>query len=304
MISTSQDARSFNPEPHHTSGLPQYHHPPRLTPIHNALTSGSTTYSATPPSTLMCFASRKQLKTIHRSLLHLTDLSLLLSEPTAGSALYLMVSDLTPTMDLFLAVCHHPSAPKHMDSSLTSDSYTALANTLTPPYPRKLSSTLTPPEMADFFPNATMDPDWDVLQQIITSRRLFPSLPVLRFVKGHQGANCPCVTLSLPAQLNIDTDHLAGSYAPCPNKNPTIVPMIAGTAPCPSISQPEPPPPNIGVHSTRLPARTPFNIIFKTKTNGLTLNLPQSTGSHMATQYAASTTKNSLSSNLSMTGSP
>ena len=34
-----------------------------------------------------------------------------------------------------------------------------------------------------FFPNAMMDPDWDVLQQIITSRRLFPSLPVLWFVK-------------------------------------------------------------------------------------------------------------------------
>ena len=74
-----------------------------------------------------------------------------------------------------------------------------------------------------------MEPDWDVLQQITTSRRLFPLLPVLCFVKGHQDANCPYVTLSLPAQLNVDADHLAGSYAPCPNENPTIVPMIAGT---------------------------------------------------------------------------
>ena len=81
-----------------------------------------------------------------------------------------------------------------------------------------------------FFPKDTMDPDWDVLQQIITSRCLFPSLPILHFVKGHQDADCPYVTLSLPAQLNVDTDHLAGSYAPCPNKNPTIIPMIAGTA--------------------------------------------------------------------------
>ena len=81
-----------------------------------------------------------------------------------------------------------------------------------------------------FFPNATMDPDWDVLQQIITSRHLFPLLPVLRFVKGHQDANCPYVTLSLPAQLNVDTNHFAGSYAPRPNENPTTVPMIAGIA--------------------------------------------------------------------------
>ena len=65
-----------------------------------------------------------------------------------------------------------------------------------------------------FFPNATMDPDWDVLQQIITSRRLFPSLPVLWFIKGHQDVDSPYVTLPLPGQLNIDTDHLAGSYAP------------------------------------------------------------------------------------------
>ena len=84
--------------------------------------------------------------------------------------------------------------------------------------------------MANFFPNATMDPDWDILQQIITSRRLFPSHPVLRFVKGHQDVDCPYVTLPLPAQLNVDADHLAGSYAPCPTENPSIVPMIAGTA--------------------------------------------------------------------------
>ena len=81
-----------------------------------------------------------------------------------------------------------------------------------------------------FFPNTTMDPDWDVLQQIITSHRLFPSLPILCFAKGHQDADCPYVTLSLPAQLNVDADHFTRSYAPRPNENPTIVPMIAGTA--------------------------------------------------------------------------
>ena len=84
--------------------------------------------------------------------------------------------------------------------------------------------------MAILFPNATMEPDGDILQQIITICRLFLYLPVLHFGKGHQDADCPYVTLSLPAQLNVDADHLARSYAPRPNKNPTIVPMTAGTA--------------------------------------------------------------------------
>ena len=101
LILTSQDARSFDPEPHRTPGLPQYLHPPRPTLIYNASASGSTTYSATPPSTLICFVSRKQFKIIPRSLLHLMDLSLLLSEPMAGSAPYLIASNLPPTMDPF-----------------------------------------------------------------------------------------------------------------------------------------------------------------------------------------------------------
>ena len=75
LISTSLD-----PEPHRISGLPQYHHPPRSMPIYNVLTGGSTTYSATPPSTLMCFVSQKQFKTIPRSLLYLTDPSLAVSD--------------------------------------------------------------------------------------------------------------------------------------------------------------------------------------------------------------------------------
>ena len=81
-----------------------------------------------------------------------------------------------------------------------------------------------------FFPNTTMDPDWDVLQQIIFSLRLFSSLPEIRFVQGHQDDDHPYTTLSLPAQLNVDADHLAGRYVPSLNENPTIVTMIAGSA--------------------------------------------------------------------------
>ena len=75
-----------------------------------------------------------------------------------------------------------------------------------------------------------MDPDWDILQQIISSLHLLPSLPEIRFVQGHQDEDCPYTTLSLPAQLNVDADLLVRSYAPSPNENPTIVTMIAGSA--------------------------------------------------------------------------
>ena len=81
-----------------------------------------------------------------------------------------------------------------------------------------------------FFPNTTMDPDWDILQQIIFSLRLFPSLPEICSIQGHQDDDRPYTTISLPTQLNVDADHLDGSYIPHPNKNPTIVTMIAGSA--------------------------------------------------------------------------
>ena len=77
-----------------------------------------------------------------------------------------------------------------------------------------------------------MDPEWDALQQIIFSLRLFPLLPEISFVKGHQDDDRPYTTLSLPAQLNVDADHLARSNVPHPNVNPTIIAMIAGSAVC------------------------------------------------------------------------
>ena len=68
----------LDPEPHRPSRLLQCHPPPHSIHISNALTSGSTTYSMTPPSTLTCSVFQKHSKPIPRSLLHLTDLSLLL----------------------------------------------------------------------------------------------------------------------------------------------------------------------------------------------------------------------------------
>ena len=75
-----------------------------------------------------------------------------------------------------------------------------------------------------------MDPDWDILLQIFFNLHHFPLFPEMCFVQGHQDDDCPYTTLSLPAQLNVDTDHLAGCYAPCPNENPANVTLIAGSA--------------------------------------------------------------------------
>ena len=75
-----------------------------------------------------------------------------------------------------------------------------------------------------------MDLDWDILQQIIFSLCPFPLFPEIHFIQGHQNDDHPYTTLSLPAQLNVDADHLAGSYVPHPNENPSIITMIAGSA--------------------------------------------------------------------------
>ena len=145
LTSASPNTRFSDQELHRTSRFPQHQHPPPTSSTSNTSTNGSITYSTIPSSTLMILVYRKQFKTIPGSLQHPTNLSLLPSAPTAGCAPYLMASALLPTMDQFLAVCHPLSKQKHTASSLTFASYTALASTLTPLYPQRLSSILTLP---------------------------------------------------------------------------------------------------------------------------------------------------------------
>ena len=141
LISTSQEARSLNPLPYRLSLC---HHPPHSKHTSKALTSGNTNYSASPPPIPTCSVYWKHSKPTPRSSLHLTDPSLLLSEPTDGHAPYLMASVLPQATDPYLAVFHHPSMLKHMGSSPIFDSCIELANTLNPPCLSKRSSTPTP----------------------------------------------------------------------------------------------------------------------------------------------------------------
>lgn len=79
-----------------------------------------------------------------------------------------------------------------------------------------------------YFPNATMKSDWDILQAIRSAMLLFPVLPTLTHVYGHQDNQMAYDSLPLPAQLNVDADFLAGSYEYGPTDDPTTPPRIGG----------------------------------------------------------------------------
>ena len=63
-----------------------------------------------------------------------------------------------------------------------------------------------------YFPAKTMAAEWDVLQAIVTKIKAFSINPLLHWVEGHQDDHLAYNKLSLPAQLNVDADGLAGNY--------------------------------------------------------------------------------------------
>jgi hypothetical protein len=63
-----------------------------------------------------------------------------------------------------------------------------------------------------YFPNTALQPDWDVVQQIVTTIRLFPSPPKLKHVKAHQDNVVSIADLPVESQLNVKADTLAKNY--------------------------------------------------------------------------------------------
>lgn len=63
-----------------------------------------------------------------------------------------------------------------------------------------------------YYPNATMHPDWDVLQAIVKCLEILGDNTTLAHVKGHQDDHTSYASLPLPAQLNVQADEVAGSY--------------------------------------------------------------------------------------------
>ena len=64
----------------------------------------------------------------------------------------------------------------------------------------------------EHFANTTLKADWDVINEIVVSRRELLHPPSLTWIKSHQDDHKPYEQLSLPAQLNVDADNLAESY--------------------------------------------------------------------------------------------
>jgi hypothetical protein len=63
-----------------------------------------------------------------------------------------------------------------------------------------------------YFPNTSLQPDWDVVQQIVTTIRMFPNPPHLTHVKAHQDDAASYNKLPVELQLNVQADTLAKNY--------------------------------------------------------------------------------------------
>ena len=73
---------------------------------------------------------------------------------------------------------------------------------------------------ATIFPNTTMEPEWDIIAQILAAlQSLGNSAPIIEHIKGHQDVDTPYEQLNLPAQLNCDADTHASAYL---QDNPTM----------------------------------------------------------------------------------
>jgi len=63
------------------------------------------------------------------------------------------------------------------------------------------------------YPNATLQPDWDLIEEIYaTYQDLNIDQVKYRWIKGHQDTDTPYDELSIPAQLNVDADRLADEF--------------------------------------------------------------------------------------------
>jgi hypothetical protein len=61
-------------------------------------------------------------------------------------------------------------------------------------------------------PNATLAPDWDLVEEIVNTIALLPRIPRFSHVKGHQDDDVPYEELPLVAQLNVDADRYANKF--------------------------------------------------------------------------------------------
>lgn len=78
-------------------------------------------------------------------------------------------------------------------------------------------------QYSEHFPNITLQPDWDLIREIQLSLQQLGRPATFSHVKGHQDDHQEYHELSLEARLNIDADHLAGSFR---KHDPAIRPLV------------------------------------------------------------------------------
>jgi hypothetical protein len=79
---------------------------------------------------------------------------------------------------------------------------------------------------SDPFPNLTLQPDWDVTNEIIKTIQSIQIDPILEHVKGHQDDHTLYEDLALEAQLNVDADEEAGNYQTMYPAQRPIIPRL------------------------------------------------------------------------------
>jgi hypothetical protein len=81
-------------------------------------------------------------------------------------------------------------------------------------------------------PHATLQPDWDVIQCIVSTVRSLgtASSYSVKWIKSHQDEHQPIRELSFAARLNCEADKLAGEFQSAFYRHRPSVPMIAGTS--------------------------------------------------------------------------
>ncbi len=82
----------------------------------------------------------------------------------------------------------------------------------------------------NWYPNDTVSSDWDVLQAIVTTLRLFQQTPLVSHVRGHQDDDTAYALLPLEAQLNVDADAAATIFQLDHGATRYSVPMIGGNS--------------------------------------------------------------------------
>jgi hypothetical protein len=73
------------------------------------------------------------------------------------------------------------------------------------------------------FPNVTMDPDYDLIAEVVQTVRLSTLAVSFVHVLGHQDSRTDFDDLDLPSQLNVEADRLAGVFRQAhPSPNPYV----------------------------------------------------------------------------------